>query len=123
MYIDKNSIIIDGVNMGKYLTQADFEYNKLWSSDSGRNLAGTQTGTLIGIFPKLVLSVRALSKEEVHLLAPIFDKARQTVQYYDDNKGQMTTIITYSGDWKAVSKNMHKCEPFNISFISTKRRN
>lgn len=39
MYIDKNSVIIDNVNMGQYLTQADFEYNKLWSSDSGRNLA------------------------------------------------------------------------------------
>ena len=123
MFVNKDSIIIDGISMGQYLVEAKYGYHKLWASDSGRNLAGTQTGTLIGIFPKLVLSVRALSKEEVHLLAPIFDKARQTVQYYDDNKGQMTTITTYSGDWKAVSKNMHKCEPFNISFISTKRRN
>ena len=47
MYVDKNSIKINGINMGQYLTQADFEYNKLWSSDSGRNLAGTQKGTLI----------------------------------------------------------------------------
>ena len=42
MYVDKNSIIRNGVNMGDYLIQADFEYNRLWSSDSGRNLAGTQ---------------------------------------------------------------------------------
>ena len=42
VFIDKNSIIINNVNMGDYLIQADFEYNKLWSSDSGRNLAGTQ---------------------------------------------------------------------------------
>ena len=42
MYVDKNSIIINDINMGDYLIQADFEYNKLWSSDSGRNLAGTQ---------------------------------------------------------------------------------
>lgn len=47
MYVDKNSIIINNVNMGQYLIQADFEYNKLWSPDSGRNLAGTQKGTLI----------------------------------------------------------------------------
>ena len=52
MYVDKNSIKINNVNMGDYLIQADFEYNKLWSSDSGRNLAGTQKGTLRGIFPK-----------------------------------------------------------------------
>ena len=29
MYIDKESLIINGVNMGAYLTQADFEYNKI----------------------------------------------------------------------------------------------
>ena len=47
VFIDKDSIIINDISMGKYLLQADFEYNKLWSSDSGRNLAGTQKGTLI----------------------------------------------------------------------------
>lgn len=122
MYVDKNSIIIDGINMGQYLTQADFEYNKLWSSDSGRNLAGSQVGTLIGIFPKLVLQFRSLNKNEVHTLSKIFDSSTQTVQYYDDNKAEMTTIQTYTGDWKAVSKKINKCEPFSISFISRKRR-
>lgn len=122
MYVDKNSIIIDGINMGQYLTQADFEYNKLWSSDSGRNLAGSQVGTLIGIFPKLVLQFRSLNAEEVHALSKIFDSSTQTVQYYDDNKAEMTTIQTYTGDWKAVSKKINKCEPFSISFISRKRR-
>lgn len=122
MYVDKNSIIINNINMGQYLTQADFEYNKLWSSDSGRNLAGSQVGTLIGIFPKLVLQFRSLNAEEVHTLSKIFDSSTQTVQYYDDNKAEMTTIQTYTGDWKAVSKKINKCEPFSISFISRKRR-
>ena len=36
MYIDKNSIIINNVNMGNYLVQATYQYNKLWSSDTGR---------------------------------------------------------------------------------------
>ena len=30
MFIDKNSITIDGVNMGQYLLSAKFSYNKLW---------------------------------------------------------------------------------------------
>jgi hypothetical protein len=38
MFLDKNSIIIDGVNMGQYLVQAQYSFNKLWSSDSGRSL-------------------------------------------------------------------------------------
>jgi hypothetical protein len=39
MFIEKDSIIINGVSMGQYITQAQYGYNKLWASDSGRNLA------------------------------------------------------------------------------------
>lgn len=123
MYVDKNSIIINDINMKDYLTQADFEYNKIWSSDTGReNFAGVMTGTLVGIFPKLTLQFRALTPAEVHTLAPIFDSATQTIQYYDDFKGATATMSTYSGDWKVTSTNIHKGEPFSISFISRQRR-
>lgn len=122
MFVNKDSIKVNGISMGQYLVQADYEYNKLWSSDSGRNLAGTQSGTLIGIFPKLVLQFRKLSKEELHTIAPILDSARQTVQYYDDNKGAMVTMTTYTGDWKVVNKGINQNEPFSCSFISTKKR-
>ena len=43
VFIDKDSIIINDISMGDYLIQADFEYNKLWGKDSGRNLAGKMT--------------------------------------------------------------------------------
>lgn len=122
MFINKDSIKVNGISMGQYLVQADYEYNKLWSSDSGRNLAGTQSGTLIGIFPKLVLQFRRLSKDELHIIAPILDSARQTVQYYDDNKGKMVTMTTYTGDWKITNKGINQNEPFSCSFISTKKR-
>jgi hypothetical protein len=69
-----------------------------------------------------VLQFRSLTKDEVHLLAPILDSANQTTQYYDDNKGAMVTMTTYTGDWKAVSKNMYRAEGFSCSFISTKKR-
>lgn len=122
MFVDKDSVIINDISMGKYLLQADYEYNKLWASDSGRNLAGEQTGTLIGIFPKLVLQFRKLTKDEVYLLAPILDSARQTVQYHDANKGTMVTMTTYTGDWKLVNKGIEQNEPFSCSFISTRKR-
>lgn len=122
MFVNKDSVIINDISMGKYLLQADYEYNKLWASDSGRNLAGERTGTLIGIFPKLVLQFRKLTKDEVHLLAPILDSARQIVQYYDDNKGTMVTMTTYTGDWKLVNKGIEQNEPFSCSFISTRKR-
>lgn len=122
MFINKDSIKVNGISMGQYLVQADYEYNKLWSSDSGRNLAGTQSGTLIGIFPKLVLQFRRLSKDELHIIAPILDSPRQTVEYHDDNKGAMVTMTTYTGDWKVTNTGINQNEPFSCSFISTKKR-
>ena len=122
MFVEKDSIKVNGISFGQYLTQADYSYNKLWSDDSGRNLAGTQSGTLIGIFPKLELQFRRLTKDEVHLLAPIFDSASQTVEYYDDTKGDTVTMSTYTGDWKISNKSINLNEPFSISFIAKKRR-
>ena len=125
MFIEKNSLIVNNINLGKYIVQATYSYNKLWSSDSGRNLAGEQSGTLVGIFPKIVVQFRKLTQIELETLAPVLDSARQTVQYYDPNKKAMTTMTTYTGDYEVVNKGIigHvKNEGFQISFIATKRR-
>lgn len=126
MFINKNSLIVNGINLGQYIVQAKYGYNKLWSSDSGRNLAGSQTGTLIGIFPKIIVQFRKLTKSELEILAPILDSARQTVQYYDPNKKTTITMTTYTGDYEITNKNIidnnRKNEGFGISFISVKRR-
>lgn len=127
MYLDKNSLIIDGINMGKYITEVEFGYNKLWANDSGRNLAGVQSGTLIGIFPKLKVNFINLTQAELELLAPILDKATQNVTYYDPVKKEMTTMSTYTGDWATLNRNTftnvaRANESFSISFIARKKR-
>lgn len=125
MFIDKNSLIVNDINLGNYILQATYSYNKLWSSDSGRNLAGEQSGTLVGIFPKIVVQFRKLTQTELESLAPVLDSSRQTLQYYDPNKKAMTTMTTYTGDYEIVNKGIvgHvKNEGFQISFIATKRR-
>lgn len=112
--------------MGQYLVQANYGYNKLWASDSGRNLAGDQSGTLLGIFPKLILQFRKLTKSELELLVPIFDSANQTVTYYDPYKKANYTMTTYTGDYEIVDKRTingnRKNEGFQISFIAVSRR-
>lgn len=122
MFIDKNSLMINGISIGQYITEAKFSYPKLWASDSGRNLAGKMTGTLIGVFPKLTLQFKPLTKEELNIIAPILDSANQTVTYYDPNKNQNTTITTYTGDWDLTNKNINKNEGFSCSFISVEKR-
>lgn len=127
MYIDKDSLIVDNINMGEYITEVKYGYNKLWGSDSGRNMAGDQTGTLLGIFPKLEVHFRKLTQEELELLAPILDKATQNVTYYDPVLKDMYTMSTYTGDWATTNRNIFTNvakanESFTISFIARRKR-
>lgn len=126
MFIDVNSIVINDVSMGQYLVQAEYQFNKLWASDSGRNMAGEQSGTLIGIFPKLILQFRKLTKGELENIVPILDSASQSVSYYDPLKKEQTTIETYTGDYSIVNKsvvnNNSKNAGFSCSFIAKSKR-
>ena len=124
MFINKDSIIIDNISMGQYLLQAKYEYNKLWATDTGRNLAGRMTGTLIGVFPKLILTFRKLTKAELNVIAPILDSASQTVTYYDPSTNQNETIETYTGDWGYNNKKIvdKLDDSFQCSFIAVERR-
>lgn len=126
MFINKDSIVINGVNMGQYLVEARYSYSKLWDGSSGRNLAGSMISTLVGIFPKLILQFAPLTQTEFETIAPILDSARQTVSYYDPNKRAQITMTTYSGDYEVVNKGVlsdgAKIEGFSCSFISTTRR-
>lgn len=126
MFINKNSIYINGISMGQYLVEAKYGYNKLWSSDSGRNLAGSQSGTLIGIFPKIILQFRKLTKSELEIITPILDSANQTVTYYDPTKKANVTMTTYTGDYEITNKYIingnRKNEGFPCSFIAVNRR-
>lgn len=122
MFVNKDSIMINNVSMGQYLLQAEYEFNKLWAEDTGRNLAGTMSGTLIGIFPKIILTFRKLSQAELNVIAPILDSSSQSVTYYDPTKNQNVTLSTYTGDWKIVNKYISKNESFTCSFISREKR-
>lgn len=123
MFINKDSIIINDISMGQYLLSAKYEYNKLWGEDTGRNLAGKFTGTLVGIFPKVILTFRKLTKEEMNIIAPILDSANQTLTYYDPTTNTNKTLNTYTGDWSYENhKITTKNESFECSFISRERR-
>lgn len=122
MFINKDSIMINNISMGQYLLQAKYEFNKLWGNDTGRNLAGKMTGTLVGIFPKIILTFRKLSQAELNVIAPILDSATQTLTYYDATLNRNVTISTYTGDWEITNKAIAKNSSFECSFIARERR-
>lgn len=122
MFIDANSVIINGIPMGQYLVECEFQYNKLWASDSGRNLAGVMSGTLIGVFPKLICKFGPLTQAQIETLAPVFDSATQTTRYYDPKKRQTVSMTTYTGDWSMNQNNLGKAQGFSVSFIAVRKR-
>lgn len=122
MFINKNSITLNGTNVGTYLLSVKYSYNKLWGSDTGRNLAGTMTGTLIGIFPKLTLHFRKLSSSDLHTIATIIDGDSVTVGYWDPNKNEQVTFGAYTGDWEYESNRVGNASDFEVSFTSLSRR-
>lgn len=87
---------------------------------------GTQSGTLVGIFPKIILQFRKLTKSELEVIIPILDSANQTVTYYDPNKKTNVTMTTYTGDYEVTNKHIIngnvKNEGFSCSFIAVSRR-
>lgn len=125
MFLNTNSIIINGLSVGPYITEAKYGYNKLWT-DNGRSMSGDMTATLIGIFPKIILQFRKLSKSELELITPILDSTTQTVTYYDPTKQTNVTMQTYTGDYEVSNKRIingsAKNEGFSISFIAISRR-
>lgn len=89
----------------------------------GRNLKGKFSGTLVGIFPKITLTFRKLTKAEMNIIAPILDSGTQSLTYYDPSTNSNKTLSTYTGDWSYENKSiMIKNDSFNCTFISRERR-
>lgn len=127
MFIDKDSIKVNGISMGQYLLNAQYQYNKLWGEDSGRNLVGDQSGTFLGVYPKFVLTFRRLTKAEMEIIVPLIDAPYQTFTYYDPNKKANNAITTYTGDYQFENNGIigHKGRrnsSFDVSFIAVSRR-
>ncbi len=123
MLIDKNSLIIDGIKMAQYLTKVKFGYHKIWSSDTGRNMAGTNSGTLVGIFPKITMTFRRLNDEEIGIVLSLFNKAENKVTFYNpDLKKAIYNMSCYSNDQEFEQSNFGKIEGYSCAVVSNKKR-
>lgn len=102
----------------------EVQYCKLWSSDTGRSMTGENKGTLIGIFPKIILKLGQLTADEMKQFLSLVNQANADVKYYDTEKQEIVEASFYFGDAQDQlkrQKNMsHK--PISISIIANKKR-
>lgn len=123
MLIDKESLIIDGVKMAQYITEAKFGYHKIWGNDAGRALSGDNSGTLKGIYPKITMTFRRLSVEEIGTVLSLFNKAENKVTFYNpDIKKKIVDMSCYSNDQEYNQKYLGKSEGYSSAVIANKKR-
>lgn len=123
MIIDKESLIIDGIKMAQYITEAKFGYHKIWGKDAGRALSGDNSGTLKGIYPKITMTFRRLNNEEVGVILSLFNKAENKVTFYNpDLKKKIVDMSCYSNDQEYNQKYLGKTKGYSSAVISNKKR-
>lgn len=108
------------------VTSFEFARPKLWADDTGRTYAqGRFKGTLIGIFPKLEVSFKPRSENELQSLIRELDKGNQTVRYYDPKTRGYKTADFYTNDYTnglhRFLNNQKLWKDFKVSFIRKER--
>jgi len=93
--------------------------NKLWGPDSGRNMAGSMKGSLVGIFPKIKLKVKPKTSAEMAEIENILDLACFDVEYFNRKYGCTCTGEYYAGDYEEdlISKKLMTYRAFTVSLI------
>lgn len=128
MLLNKDSLKVRGIdNFASYITEVEYGYNKIWGKDSGRTISGDNSGSLLGIYPKIRVTFKPTTQKELEILAPILDSAVQYVTYDDPYLKRPYEMETYTGDWATRNRNTFENvaranESFQISFIANKKR-
>lgn len=123
MYINKDSLIINNINMGKYIVEATFGFYDTWSNDTGYNtLSGNFQGTFKGTYPKITVKfAKSLSIENlIFLTNNIFRTTTQSITY-DDPDGTRKTIDTHKGDLAIRFTGINKKDGFSYDFVGNKK--
>lgn len=118
----KTLLKIDGKDYtGQILIPFQLERNKLWSS-AGRVMSGKMSGTLIGIFPKMVVEFHPKDAIELSQLMRRLDQAKQTIVYYDPRTRSMQSIDTYTADYQVITKDLKgNIDAIKATFIALEK--
>lgn len=118
-----NLLKINGKSIPK-LIDYKVSYCKLWSSDTGRSMTGENKGTLIGIFPKLEITVGRMNGDEASEFLTIVNAPSASVMYYDTEYKKYVTASFYFGDVsdEITNERLMRRNQIKISIIANGRR-
>jgi len=118
-YIEISNTALDG-----YLKQGGYKVSraKLWT-DAGRNMAGEMKATLIGVFPKISLEFRHLTRAELTTVTGLLDEAVLSVKWFDAKSNSVKTANFYSSDYEypVYDGQRELYQPFSVNLIAFKK--
>ncbi len=80
------------------IKDASFSDYKLWGDDTGRSMTGSMKGTLVGIFPKLQVTIGKQNADERAILCACLNQTEATVRAYSTERKRFETASFYFGD-------------------------
>ena len=122
MFDVTNSLVINGINMKDYITEATFGYYDTWGEDSGYTLSNVFVGTFKGTIPKFTVKyAKGLTSQQItYLTNQIFRKPYQTISYKDAD-GTIKTLQTHKGDLSIKYKGLGKHDQFTQEYVGNTR--
>ena len=113
---------IDGVTL-PHIVSYKIGRAKLWK-DSERNMAGDIRATLLGIYPKIQLTIGYTTQEEMSQLTQILDKDFFTVTWFDVRVQETISTQYYASDYDVEldSKAKGRYKPFSVNLVPVSQR-
>ena len=113
----------DYIPLNKF-TQFDVQLPKLWSSETGRSMTGENKGTLVGIFPKLIIKVGRMGEEDMSTFLYLVNQASANIKYYDPQYKKQVEASFYFNDAETalIVKRLMLFGEAEIHAIANKRR-
>lgn len=112
-----NLLVIDGLNITNLVTYK-VTRAKLWR-DADRNMNGDIRATLIGVFPKLELTIGVTQQSDLDNICAKLDQPYFPVTYFDPKTEATRTAQYYAGDYspEMLSKSRGLWKPFQVNLI------
>jgi hypothetical protein len=123
--INKELVKINDTTIPKsWITKYDLGYMTLWGDDTGRDLNGDENGTFKGIYPKIFLSIKKTTSDEMQWILNLLNLVTFNLTYYDPQFKDYRTLPNYRADFTVSLKSTKsgKYEGFEVNIIPRKKR-
>ena len=117
MFINKDSLTINGISIGQYLTEVKYGYFDTWGNDTGYTLSNKFTGSFKGTIPKFTLYFKPLTQSEITYLTTNLFRVVQSSVTYSDPSGTTKTISVHKGDLELDYTYINQSKPFTFELV------